>query len=201
MFYLLLVAAGFYAMLRLSFELFWRAVSIEILPANWRAEAFLYLIGLGIAVGLSFNGLVAGLFVFLALPFLLTFAYAGYSGLSTLRKVFSYVYTNLMVSYGNFLMVLLLAIPLMWLLDTAIGGLVFAFLDWVFYADVVMIDNINVILQGITYYFLFGIVFAMGAIAAAFNFYTLREIEEADSLLEDIEQFGAKRRIRGMELE
>ncbi|MFK8165752.1 MAG: stage II sporulation protein M [Lewinella sp.] len=199
--YLLLVAGGFYGMLRLSFELFWRASAIEILPANWRSEAFLYLICVVIATGLAFNGAIAGLFVFLALPFLLTFAYAGYSGLATFKETFSFVYTNLVSSYGNFLMVILLAVPAMWLLDTAVGSLVFSFLDWVFYADAVTIDNVNVILQAISYWFLFGIIFTMWAVSSALNFYTLREIERGDSLLEDIEQFGTKRRIRGMEVE
>jgi uncharacterized membrane protein SpoIIM required for sporulation len=199
--YLLLVAAGFYGMLRLSFEIFWRASNIEILPANWRSEAFLYLICLVIATGLAFNGAIAGLFVFLTLPFLLTFAYAGYSGLATFRETFSIVYTNLVSSYGNFLMVILLAVPAMWLLDTVVGSLIFSFLDWVFYADAVTIDNVNVILQAISYWFLFGIIFTMWAVSSALNFYTLREIERADSLLEDIEQFGTKRRIRGMEVE
>lgn len=199
--YLLLVAGGFYGMLRLSFELFWRAADIEILPANWRSEAFLYLICVAIAIGLAFNGAVAGLFVFLTLPFLLTFAYAGYSGLSTFRETFSFVYTNLVSSYGNFLMVILMAVPAMWLLDTVVGSLIFAFLDWVFYADAVTIDNVNVVLQAISYWFLFGIIFTMWAVSSAINFYTLREIERADSLLEDIEQFGSKRRIRGMEVE
>jgi uncharacterized membrane protein SpoIIM required for sporulation len=199
--YLLLVAAGFYGMLRLSFELFWRASDIEILPANWRSEAFLYLVCVAMATGLAFNAAIAGLFVFLVLPFLLTFAYAGYSGLATFRETFSFVYTNLVSSYGNFIMVILLAIPAMWVLDTAVGSLVFSFLDWVFYADAVTIDNVNVILQAISYWFLFGLVFTMWAVSSALNFYTLREIERADSLLEDIEQFGTNRRLRGMEVE
>lgn len=199
--YLLVVAGSFYGWLRLAFELFWRAADIEILPANWRSEIFLYLICLGIAAGLAFNAAVAGLFAFLALPFLLTFAYAGYSGLATFRETFSFVYTNLVISYGNSLLILLLAIPTIWLLDTAIGGLIFAFFDWVFYADAVTIDNFNVILQAISYWLMFGLVFTMWGISSALSFYTLREIEKADSLLEEVERFGEKRRIRGMEVE
>lgn len=200
-FYLLLVAGTFYGWLRLAFELFWRAADIDILPANWRSEVFLYLICLGLATGFAFNAAVAGLFTFLALPFLMTFAYAGYSGLASFKETFNFVYTNLATSYGNFLTVLLLAFPTIWLLDTGIGALVFAFFDWVFYADAITIDNVNVILQAISYWCLFGLVFTMWGISSALSFYTLREVEQAASLLEEVESFGEKRRIRGMEVE
>ncbi len=199
--YLLLVAAGFYGMLRLAFTLFWKAVAIEVLPATWRSEAFLYLICLAIALGFAFSATITGLFVFLTLPFLLTFAYAGYAGKATFRETFGFVYTNLVTSYSNFILILIMALPVMWLLDTTIGGLVFAFLDWVFYADAITIDNVNVILQALSYWFLFGLLMVIWSVSFAFNFYTLREIERAHGLLEDIAEFGGKRRIRGLEME
>jgi hypothetical protein len=154
-----------------------------------------------IALGFAFNGIVTLLFVFLALPFLFTFAYAGYSGLATPRETFRYVYVHLVRTYTNLLMLILLAVPLLWLLDTTAAGLLFAFLDWVFYADQVTIDNANVVLQAFLYTFLFGIVFQLMSLAFLFNFYTVREIERASSLLDDIQAFGGKRRLRGMEVE
>ncbi len=199
--YLLLVAGGLYGFLRLSFEVFWRASAIELLPANWRSEAFLYLVCLGVAFAMAFSGAIAGLFVFLALPFALTFAYAGYAGLASAKETFRFVYTNLVKSYDSFILIIIMAVPTMWLIDTAIGGLLFAFLDWVFYADAVTIDNANVVLQSILYFFLFGLLFVIWGVSFALNFYTLREIEKADSLLEDIEAFNTKRKLRGMELE
>ena len=199
--YLLLVAAGFYGMLRLSFEIFWRSTDIELLPPNWRSEAFLYLVCVAIAVGFAFNGTITGLFAFLLLPFLMTFAYAGYSGLASLKETFKFVYTNLLSAYSNFLLIIIMAVPCMWLLDTAVGSLIFAFLDWIFYADNITIDNANVVLQAISYWFLFGIVFCIWALSFALNFYHLREVEKADGLLERIESVGTKRRIRGMEME
>jgi len=199
--YLLLVAAGFYCLLRLSFEIFWRSTDIELLPANWRSEAFLYLICVAIALGFAFSGTIAGLFAFLLLPFLMTFAYAGYSGLASLKETFRFVYTNLLSAYSNFLLIIIMAVPCMWLLDTAVGSLLFAFLDWIFYADAITIDNANVVLQSFSYWFLFSIVFSIWAISFSLNFYHLREVEKADGLLDRIENVGNKRRIRGMEME
>lgn len=200
-FFLLLSGGALYGLLRLAFEVFWRATGVELLPANWRSEVFLYLVCLGIALAFAFSGTVAGLVAFLALPFLITFAYAGYSGLASFKETFGYVYTNLVTSYGNFLLLLLMAIPLMWVLDTMVAYFLFAFLDWVFYADAVTIDNANVTLQAIVYFFLFGLLFMAWGVSFALNFYTLREIERANTLLEDIEAFGSKRRLRGMEVE
>jgi hypothetical protein len=199
--FLLLSGGALYGLLRLAFEVFWRATGVALLPANWRSEGFLYLTCLGIALGLAFSGAVAGLFAFLALPFLLTFAYAGYSGLATFKETFRYVYTNLVASYGNFILLLLMAVPLMWVLDTGVAYFLFAFLDWVFYADAVTIDNANVTLQAIVYFFLFGLLFMTWGVSFALSFYTLREIEQANTLLEDIGAFGGKRRLRGMEVE
>jgi uncharacterized membrane protein SpoIIM required for sporulation len=199
--YMLLVGGGLYGFMRLAFEVFWRAAAIELLPANWRSEAFLYLVCLAIAFFMAFSGAIACLFVFLVLPFTLTFAYSGYAGLASIKETFRFVYTNLVKSYDSFFLLLLMAIPMMWLVDTTIGGLLFAFLDWVFYADVVTIDNANVVLQSILYFFLFGLLFVIWGVSFALNFYTLREIEQAGSLLENIEAFNTKRRLRGMEVE
>ncbi|MEM1358559.1 MAG: stage II sporulation protein M [Bacteroidota bacterium] len=199
--YLLLVAAVFYGFLRLSFEVFWRAIGTELLPANWRSEAFLYLVCLGIALAFSFSGTVAALFAFLALPCMLTFAYAGYAGLATFGETFRFVYTNLVSSYDRYLLILLMALPSMWLLDTIVGGLLFAFLDWIFYADPITIDNANVLLQATTYCFIYGILIILLTVSFTLNFYTLKEIEHGEGLLDDIEAVGSKRRLRGIELE
>ncbi|MEL7163770.1 MAG: hypothetical protein AAFN92_23630, partial [Bacteroidota bacterium] len=142
--YLLLSALGLYALFRLGFTLFWQAASTQLLAASWRSEAFLYLVCLAVAFAFAFGGTVAALFAFLALPFCFVFAYAGYAGLASFRETFRYVYTNLAASYGAYLLLLTMALPVMWLLDTAIGGLLFAFLDWVVYADAVQLDNLNV---------------------------------------------------------
>jgi len=230
--FLLFSGGALYGLLRLAFEIFWRATGVAPAPSvsseketslavvfgwlfkafrwltgmklssvGWKAEAFLYLICLGIALSFAFSGIVAGLVAFLTLPFLMTFAYAGYSGLASPKETFRYVYTNLITSYGNFLLLLLMAVPLMWVLDTGVAYFLFAFLDWVFYADAITIDNANVTLQAIVYFFLFGLLFISWSVSFALNFYTLREIEKANTLLEDIDSFGSKRRLRGMEVE
>ncbi|MFT7119836.1 MAG: putative membrane protein SpoIIM required for sporulation [Neolewinella sp.] len=201
LFFLLLVASGFYSMLRLSFELFWRATDIGILPANWRSEAFLFLASLVIAFGFAWNGVIASLFVIFLLPTVMTFAYAGYAGLASLKQIFSYIFASLATTYSNFFIIILMAFLSTIVLTTTVGTLLFSFLDWVIYADPTAIDNANVILQCIVYYFIFAIVFCIWAVSFALNFYHLREIVEADGLLERIESVGSKRRIRGMETE
>lgn len=201
LFFLLLVAAWLYGIFRLTYRAFWLTAAKRWYPINWRSETFLYLICLSVAIVFSFNGVITSLVVFLLLPFLFTFAYAGYSGLANFRQTFRYVYVHLVLTYTNFLMLLLLTIPLLWLLDTTVAALLFAFLDWVFYADQVTIDNANVILQAFLYTFLFGIVFQLMSLAFLFNFHTVREIEQAGSLLNDIQAFGGKRRLQGMEVE
>jgi len=200
-FYLLLSAAGLYGLLRLGFELFWRAAGTILLPAPWRSEAFLYLVCLGISLAFAFNGAVAALFAFLALPFCFTFAYAGYAGLASVQEAFRYVYTNLTSSYGNYVMILLMAILCMLLLDSTVASLLFAFLDWIFYADPITIDNANVILQSITYFILYGLLIVILTVSFTLNFYHLREIERSEGLLADIDAVGSRRRIRGMEIE
>lgn len=200
-FFLLLVAAGFHGLARLSFELFWRATDFELVPANWRSEAFLFLVCLFIALGFAFNGVVAGCFVALVLPLAITFAYAGYGGFASLRETFRYVFANIAVTYSNFLIIILMAALCSYVLTSVVGTLVFSFLDWVVYADPATIDNANVILQCITYYFIFGIIFCIWSVSFALNFHHLHEVTHATGLLERVESVGSKRRIRGMETE
>lgn len=201
LFFSLLVAGGFYGFMRLSFELFWRATSIEILPPNWRAELFLFLLGLVIAFGFAWNGTVSGIFIALLLPLVLTFAYAGYAGQASLKETFGYVFSNLGVTYSNFLIIILMAFLCSYVLTTTVGTLIFSFLDWVVYADPGAIDNANVILQCVLYYYIFGIIFCIWSVSFALNFYHLQEVVRGEGLLERVEAVGEKQRIRGMEIE
>lgn len=200
-FFLLLVAAGFYGLARLSFELFWRATDTKLLPANWRSEAFLFVVSLFIALGFSANEWVAGLFSLLVLPTLMTFAYAGYAGVAGLKQTFSYVLGNIAVTYSNFLLIILTALLCAFVLTTTVGQLLFMFLDWVVYADPQSVDSANVVLQCVVYYFIFGSVYCVWSISFALNFYHLHEVSSAEGLLERVEKVGTKKRIRGMETE
>lgn len=200
-FFLLLVAAGFYGLARLSFELFWRATDIKLLPANWRSEAFLFVISITIALGFAWDEAITVLFLLLLLPVAMTFAYAGYAGLASLKKTFGYVFSSLAVTYSNFLIIILMAYLSAFVLTTTVGSLLFMFLDWIVYADAQAIDNANVILQCVVYYFIFGIVYCIWSVSFALNFYHLREVSGAEGLLERVEAVGSKRRIRGMETE
>ena len=200
-FFLLLVAAGFYAITRLSFELFWKSTDIRLAPPSWRSEAFLFLVCFVVALGFAFNPVIASTFAALLLPVVMTYAYAGYAGQATLGDTFRNVFSNLAVTYSNYLIIALMAFLSTIVLTTIVGQLVFSFLDWVVYADVQTIDNANVILQCLVYYFLFGLVYCVWSISFALNFYHLQEVTEAEGLLERVEAVGTKRRIQGMETE
>ena len=199
--YFLLVTAGFYAQLRLSFALFWKSTDHEILPPNWRSELFLFLVAGVIALLFAFHGGYALLFFFLAFPFLLTYAYVGSAGLGSLKETFSYVYTHLAASYGLFLIILVVSIPLLFVLDASAGSVVFTIFDWTVVTDEYSIENWNTILQAFVYYFYFALVFIFWTVALILNFYSVQEIDKAGDLLDRIEEVGTHRRLRGMEIE
>lgn len=198
--YFLLSGLGFYALLRLSYDLLRRSVGI---PARPSPRAELYLAGAGLAVALCFaySPVLSLLLLFLVFPYLMTAAYAGYSSWRDFRALFGFVYSNLALTYVNFFILTLLAIPLIWLLDTTVGSLLFAFLDWVVYADTSTLADVNVVLQAFCYYLLFGAVFCCWAVSFALNFHTMLEIERAVGLRDRLRAVGRRRTIRGVEQE
>lgn len=199
--YLLLVGLYFYGLFRLSFHIFWRATDIEVLSANWRSEIYLGLMGLAMAFLLAFSPAMTALTSLVLLPFVFVAAYTGYSGLAGFGESLRYVLKSFAKATGFFYLLLILAIPAMWLIDSIFGSMLFSFLDWVIYADEVSIDNINVVLQCITYVYLYTIIFCLLAVSFALNAYSLRELNEAEALIEEIGQVGTRRRLRGMEME
>ncbi|OAV42995.1 stage II sporulation protein M [Lewinella sp. 4G2] len=199
--YLLLVGLFFYGLFRLAFYIFWSATDIDLLPATWRSELFLGLVALAVAVALGVNIIVTAISLTFVLPILFTVAYAGYSGLSGVKETVGYCVRRLGSLLSNHLLVLLMVVPGMMLIDTVVGSMLFSFLDWVVYADSVAIDNMNVVLQAVTYLFLYTIALLLLTISFCLNAYNLREINEADRLLAEIESVGTRRKLRGMELE
>ncbi|NJC27371.1 stage II sporulation protein M [Neolewinella antarctica] len=199
--YLLLVAAYFYGVFRLSSQIFWRATDIKILPASWRSEAYLFLVGLCAACVLSFGYITTALATLFLLPFVFILAYAGYSGLSGVKETLGNTLRNFGAVIPNFYLILVMVVPLMWLIDTALGGLLFSFLDWVIYADAAELDNLNAVLQTALYAYIFTLMFALLAVSFALIAYKLREINHADALLREIESVGTRRKLRGLEME
>ena len=199
--YLLLVTLAVYGFFRLAFTLVWRGSDVRLLPATLHSELALLVVSLLVALLFAFGGKITGLLVFLLLPFVITLAYATYSGITGPRDTFRYVYKNLLRSYSDFVILLLLFIPSFYLLDSTMSGLFFGFFDWLVYTDEVTLSNANRVLETIIYFFTFGLLFVAWAVALTLNFYTLHEIERADGLLEEVERFGEQRRLRGMELE
>ena len=199
--YLLLVAVWLYGLFRLSFQICWRATDRQVLSVGWRSEAYLFIICLGIALSLSFSPAYSLLTVLLLFPFLFVAAYAGYSGVQRFGQSLRYVWKSFGTVIGNHLLILLMAIPSMWLIDTLFGQMIFSFLDWIVYADTVAIDGMNVVLQCLIYTFLFGLMLCLLTVSFAIMTYTLKEVNEAEALLGEISEVGTRRRLRGMEME
>ncbi|MBB4080910.1 putative membrane protein SpoIIM required for sporulation [Lewinella aquimaris] len=196
-----LVALGFYGMFRLALDLLYRYTDlVPTARSSARELRLLAVCGL-LALGLSFSGAAVALVVFLTFPFLVTLGVSGYIGGPSPAGVFRMTYTNLAVSYGLFFLIILVAFPLIYLLDTVIGQFFFAFLDWIVYTDASTIDARNVVLQAFCYYFLFVLVFCSWVVAFAASLGTLQEIETAAELRQSIQKLGRKRRLRGMERE
>ena len=137
----------------------------------------------------------------LVLPFLFVWLTNKDGGKKVIADTFRFVYTSLTKSYSSYILILVMAVPTMWLVDTAIGSLLFAFFDWIFYSDAVTIDNANVVLQSVLYCYLLGLLFVIWGASFALKFYTLREIDQATGLLSEIEAFNTKRKVRGIEVE
>ncbi len=199
--YLLLVAAYFYGVWKVAFVIFWRSTDLDVLPANWRSEAYLALVAIAVATLLAFGPLLVALASLLAFPFLFILAYVGYTGMAKVGRTVKYVGTNFLTAVGNMLLIYVLIIPSMWLIDTVAGHMLFSFLDWVVYTDPAAIDNLNVVFQAFTYLLFFSVMFILLSVSFALSAHKIWEIAEAEALLEKIESVGTKRRLRGMEME
>ncbi|WP_420458561.1 stage II sporulation protein M [Neolewinella sp.] len=196
-----LVALGFYALFRLALSLVYARTDLVRSAFSWRRELRLLAVSGLLALCLAFGGTAVALLVFLFFPFLMTLAVGGYvSGVSA-KQTFRLVSTNVPGTYALFGVIILVAFPLMYLLDTVVGSYLFTFLDWVVYTDERTIDARNVMLQTFSYYFLFGLVFCTWAVAFCLNLGSLLEVESAAGLRETIAGLGSKRRLRGMERE
>ncbi len=196
-----LVALGFYALFRLALSLVYARTDLLRPAFSWRRELHLLTVSGLLALCLAFGGTAVALLVFLCFPFLLTLAVGGYVGGVSVKQTFRLVYTNVPGTYALFAVIILVAFPLMYLLDTVVGSYLFTFLDWVVYTDERTIDARNVMLQAFSYYFLFGLVFCTWAVAFCLQLGSLREVESAEELRELIAGLGGKRRLKGLERE
>ncbi|CAH1001130.1 hypothetical protein LEM8419_02056 [Neolewinella maritima] len=196
-----LVALGFYGMLRLALSLVVRRTDLDWPAFSWSRELRLLAVSGLLALCLAFGGIAVSLLVFLLFPFLLSLAVAGYVTDVPPATVFRLVYTNLAGSYGLFVLIALVAFPLVYLLDSVVGGFVFTFLDWVVYTDERTIDAYNVMLQAFCYYALFGLVFCSWAVGFCLSIGSWLEIDSAAGLRDMIAGLGAKRRLKGLERE
>lgn len=197
----LMVALGFYGMFRMAYAAIYRSTNLVKPPFTRARELRLLGFSLLLASCFAFSGLATALIIFLTFPFLMSLTFARYHDLGTLRQTFRLVYRNMDSSYGIFFIVICVAFPLIYLLDTIVGGQLFTFLDWVIYTDESTIDQRNVALQAFCYYFLFTLLLCIWAVAFAVAFASLREMDEAGDLRERIASVGRKKRLRGMETE
>ena len=142
------------------------------------------------------------LLVVFVYPFLLMLGYA--FGRGTQGKggmVFRYVYGHLPESFVPQLVTLLLALPVMYLLDTVFGTLIFQALEWVIYAEGATIDRLNVGLQVFLYVLAFGLLFFLWCLQSGLAFETVHERNQAGGLRERMQEVGRGRQLRGMHAE
>ncbi|MGB3801187.1 MAG: stage II sporulation protein M, partial [Lewinella sp.] len=196
--YTLLVAAGFYALFRLAFNLVFRFTELKQPPFEAGRELQLLLICGLLAICFAFNGTVVALLVFLTLPCLLLWAVGSYLLAVPFPKIFRLAYTNLGSSYGLLIVLLLIYLPVTYLIDTVIGEFVFLFLDWVIYTDGSTIDARNVMLQAFCYYYLLAMLFCSCIVAYTVALGSLWEIDTASDLRRRIARLGKDRLIKGL---
>ncbi|THH37865.1 stage II sporulation protein M [Neolewinella litorea] len=190
-----LVAVGLYGLVHLGLGAAARHTDLVLPPASWRREGRLLACCGLLAVTLAYSGKVVALLTFLTFPYLLMAAIGTYTeGLSP-GRLFRMVYTNLAHSYGVVLMLLLIALPAGFILDSVLGQFFFAFLDWVIYTDGSTVDARNVMLQAFCYYSLFALLFCGWVIALTLSLGSLREIRTAGELKQRVAELG--RRSRG----
>ena len=196
-----LVALTLYALLHLAAQVVRSGTDLSVAAFSRRRELRLLGSSMLLALLLAFNGTVTALLVFLLFPYLLTLAVGGYLVDLDYREAFRLVYTNLAATYGLFFLVMAVAFPLIYLLDTIVGDSLFTFLDWVIYTDERTIDARNVVLQAFCYFYFFGLLFCTWAVSFALTVGSLREATSARELRETITGIGRKRRLKGLERE
>ena len=199
--YLLLVGAGFYGLFHLALSVIYANTDLHRPTFDSARELHLLLVCGIIALTFAFGGTLVALLTFLTLPFLLLWGVGSYALDIPFRTVFRLTYTNLISSYGLLVLLLLIALPVTYLIDTVIGEFFFQFLDWVIYTDGGTIDGRNVMLQAYCYYFLFSFLFSTCVIAYVLALGSLLEVETARDLRRRIALVGSQRRLRGMEKE
>ena len=199
--FLLLVALTCYGLLRLGMQVVVRGTDLR-LPGSSRGRE-VRLLGCSVLLALctAFNPTVSALLVFLCYPLLLTAAIGGYLLDLPLRQAFRWTYTHLGGSYGLVALVLAVALPLMYLIDSTLGDYFFTFLDWVIFTDERTIDTYNVILQAFCYSVFLAWVWCVWTIGLALWLGSLREVTTAGQLQDRIASLGRKRRLRGLERE
>ncbi|MGB3548534.1 MAG: stage II sporulation protein M [Saprospiraceae bacterium] len=147
------------------------------------------------------SGWTAFLF-FLTLPFLLTWSYRSLTDANEgPRESFRLVYTRLGQTLGIFLLILLLGFICFSILNSTVTTTIFSFLNWVISADAITLNEYNVVIQTFIYFFYFAMILLLFQITLAVNFYSVREMEQATVLRENIERIGSGRTLRGLAME
>ena len=199
--YLLLVAAFLSGILYLAYQ----AVSST---ADRQAVAPLQLAGVLAVSGLTGALLTAfhpaAVFVgfTFVLPLVIAGGYAAYvKGTTGALPMVRYALRGYLKLFGGYALLLLLAIPTMFLLDTVLGQLIFNLIDWVFYTEEYKRYAINAVLQCGIYSFCLALLLIVVSSYVAISAHSFWEVNEAPGLLKRIQDFGGRGRLRGLEVE
>ncbi|MEM7571402.1 MAG: stage II sporulation protein M [Bacteroidota bacterium] len=170
-------------------EQWWQPLKRLILPS-----AFLTIL-------VAFSAGWTALLCFLFLPFVLTYGFVSYFQLGGIGKTVRYVYGHLVSAYSLSLLLLLLGFIIALFFDSTVSQIIFNFLGWIIAPDISAIDDYNNIILAFLNWTYLGFILILLSAGLGLNFLSVKEQEEAFFLLEEIENIGQEKRLRGLAVE
>ena len=167
----------------------------------WQPPVRLILPTLLLTTLVSFSAGWSALLCFLFLPFVLTYGFVSFFQLGGLGKTIKYVYGHLVGAYSLSLLLLLLGFIIALFFDTTVSQIFFYFISWVISPEIGAIDDYNNIILAFLNWSYLGFILVLLTVGLGLNFLSVMEQEEATFLLEEIENLGQEKRLRGLAVE
>ncbi|MEM6398139.1 MAG: stage II sporulation protein M [Bacteroidota bacterium] len=169
--------------------------------APWKPALRLLFPTLLITAMASLGSFAGSFFFWLSLPILIMYGFSAYFKLGGIGRAFTYALGYLSSSYGLAFLLVLFGFVISLFFDTVVSSFVFTFLSWVISPDLASIDDYNNIILAVLFWGYFSFIFCLLCIGLAFGYLSIREQREANSFLEEVEQVGQQKQIRGLAAE
>jgi uncharacterized membrane protein SpoIIM required for sporulation len=121
-------------------------------------------------------------------------------GLSA-KRMFFLLGNNYARVLGLFILLLLLSLFFFMIVDSSLINFFFNYISWVIYLEQSAMDQLSVILLTFVSVFVLHLLYMLVISGLSIQYFTLREIKEADHLKEKIKQIGSGKKIQGLERE